>query len=59
MISRQDDSALSEEIQESAYLLLEGGPLDPLNKEHRSLEFSMRKKSERTYAKNVAADDTF
>ena len=42
---RQEDSALSEEIQESARLLLE--------------EYTMRKKSERTYAKNAAIDTTY
>ena len=59
MNSRQEDSALSEEIRESARLLLEDGPWDPLNEENRSLGYTMRKKSERTYAKNAAVDTTY
>ena len=56
---RQEDSALSEEMRESARLLLEDGPWDPLNEENRSLGYTMRKKSERTYAKNAAVDTTY
>ena len=59
MNSQQEDSALSEEIRESARLLLEDGPWDPLNKENRSLVYTMRKKSERTYAKNAAIAITY
>ena len=59
MNSRQEDSALSEEIRESARLLLEDGSWDPLNDENRSLGYTMRKKSERTYAKNAAIDTTY
>ena len=59
MNSRQEDSALSEEIRESACLLLEEGPWDPLNEENRSLGYTMRKKLERTYAKNAAIDMTY
>ena len=50
---------LSEEIQESGRLLLADGPLDPLGDEPRPLEYTMRKKGERTYAKNAAVDTTF
>ena len=59
MNSRQEDSVLSEEIRESARLLLEEGPWNPLNEENRSLGYTMRKKSERTYAKNSAVDTTY
>ena len=59
MNSRQEDSALSEEIRENARLLLEDGPWDPLNEENRSLGYTMRKKWERTYAKNAAVDTTY
>ena len=58
MNSKQEDSALSEEKRESACLLLEDGPRDPLNEENRSLGYTMRKKWERTYAKNAAVDTT-
>ena len=50
---------LSEEIQESGRLLLADGPWDPLGDEPRPLEYTMRKKGERTYAKNAAVDTTF
>ena len=50
---------LSEEIQESSRLLLADGPWDPLGDEPRPLEYTMRKKGERTYAKNAAIDTTF
>ena len=50
---------LSEEIQESGRLLLADGPWDPLGDESRPLEYTMRKKGERTYAKNAAVDTTF
>ena len=50
---------LSEEIQESGRLLLADGPWDPLGDEPRPLEYTMRKKGERTYAKNAAIDTTF
>ena len=50
---------LSEEIQESGGLLLADGPWDPLGDEPRPLEYTMRKKGERTYAKNAAVDTTF
>ena len=59
MNSRQEDSDMCEEIRESACLLLEDGPWDPLNEENRSLEYTIRKKSERTYAKNAAKDTTY
>ena len=59
MNSRQEDSALSEEIRESACLLLEDGPWDPLNGENRSIGYTMQKKSKRTYAKNAAIDPTY
>ena len=59
MNSQQEDSDLSEEIRESAHLLLEDGPWDPLNEECRSLEYIMKKKSEITYAKNAAIDTTY
>ena len=59
MNSRPEDSALSEEIRESARLLLEDGPWVPLNEENRSLGYTLRKKSERTYAKNTAVDTTY
>ena len=49
----------SEEIQESGRLLLADGPWDPLGDEPRPLEYTMRKKGERTYAKNAAVDTTF
>ena len=39
---------LSEEIQESGRLLLADGPWDPLGDEPRPLEYTMRKKGERT-----------
>ena len=58
MNSKQEDSALSEEKRESACLLLEDGPRDPLIEENRSLGYTMRKKWERTYAKNAAVDTT-
>ena len=50
---------LSEEIQESGRLLLADGPWDPLGDEPRPLEYTMRKKGERTYVKNAAVDTTF
>ena len=50
---------LSEEIQESGRLLLADGPWDPIGDEPRPLEYTMRKKGERTYAKNAAVDTTF
>ena len=50
---------LSEDIQESGRLLLADGPWDPLGDEPRPLEYTMRKKGERTYAKNAAVDTTF
>ena len=50
---------LSEEIQESGRLLLADGPWDPLGDEPRPLEYTMRKKGERPYAKNAAVDTTF
>ena len=59
MNSRQEDSALSEEIRESTCLPLEDGPWDPLNEESRSLGYTTRKKWERTYAKNAAVDTTY
>ena len=59
MNSRQEDSALSEEIRESARLPLEDGPWDPFYEENRSLGYTMRKKWERTYAKNAAVDTTY
>ena len=49
---------LSKEIQESGRLLLADGLLDPLRDEPRPLEYTMRKKGERTYAKNAAIDMT-
>ena len=50
---------LSEEIQESGRLLLADGPWDPLRNEPGPLEYTMRKKGERTYSKNAAIDTTF
>ena len=50
---------MSEEIRGGARLLLEDGPWDPLNEENRSLGYTMRKKSERTFAKNAAVDTTY
>ena len=59
MNSRQEDSALSEEIRESARLLLEDGPWDSLNEENRNLGYTMGEKWVRTYAKNAAVDITY
>ena len=59
MNSQQEDSALSEEKQESTRLLLKDGPRYPLNEENRSLGYTMRKKWERTFAKNAAIDTTY
>ena len=50
---------MSEEIREGAHLPLEDGPWDHLNEENRSLGYTMRKKWERTYAKNAAVDTTY
>ena len=59
MNSQQEDSALSEEKRESTRLLLKDGPRDPLNEENRSLGYTMRKKWERTFAKNAAIGTTY
>ena len=50
---------LSEEIQESGCLLLADGLWDPLGDEPRPLEYTMRKKGERTYTKNATVDTIF
>lgn len=51
---------LEREIEESGRLLLEDGEWDPLNETGSSgLRYTIRKKSERTYAKNAAVDRTF
>ena len=50
---------LAEEIQESGCLLLADGPWDPLVDEPRPLVYTMRKKGERTYAKNATVDKTY
>ena len=59
------DRALAEEIEETSRLLLEDGEWDPLgdepgpSHEPRGLRYTIRKKSERTYAKNAAVDRTY
>ena len=59
------DRALAEAIEETSRLLLEDGEWDPLgdepgpSHEPRGLRYTIRKKSERTYAKNAAVDRTY